>query len=323
MARPLRLSFEGAVYHITARGNRREKIFYRDEDRETFLEKMQETFEKYSFICYAYCLMPNHYHLFIKTPLANIIDGMHYLNTSYSNWFKARHKIIGVIFQGRYKSIIVDEDSYSIKLSTYIHLNPLRTGIVDNLRKYKWSSYLDYTGKRSRIKRLEPEFILKQFDNNLKRARRRYERYVLENIDMKNPLRESYKGIVLGSEGFINRIKQKIEAIGEKRETVGTKMAGTYTQEEIISSVMKEFSVKREEIFAKKRGNIYRPLTMYLMKSYTAMGLGEIGNLFKIDYAAISQACKRFKEMAQIERKISKMRDKVIKRLREMSNVGT
>ena len=101
MARPLRLAFEDAVYHITVRGNRREDIFYTDKDRTVFLEKLNETSNKYSFICYAYCLMDNHYHLFIKTPNANISKGMHYLNASYTNWFKAEHDISGVIFQGR------------------------------------------------------------------------------------------------------------------------------------------------------------------------------------------------------------------------------
>jgi len=104
MARALRLAFEGARYHITSRGNRRENIFYSDSDKMVFIEKANETFNKYHFICYAYCLMDNHYHLFIKTPDANISEGMHNLNTSYTNWFKAEHNIVGSILQGRYKS---------------------------------------------------------------------------------------------------------------------------------------------------------------------------------------------------------------------------
>ena len=99
MARPLRLSFENAVYHIMARGNRGESIFYSDGDKKVFIDKMNEAFEKYSFICYAYCLMDNHYHLFLKTPFANISEGMHYLNASYANWFRAKHKLVGVVFR--------------------------------------------------------------------------------------------------------------------------------------------------------------------------------------------------------------------------------
>ena len=98
MARPLRLSFDNACYHITSRGNRKENIFYTDNDRFVFLRKLNETLRKYSIICYAYCLMDNHYHLFVKTPNANISEGMHYLNTSYTNWFKAEHAVVGVIY---------------------------------------------------------------------------------------------------------------------------------------------------------------------------------------------------------------------------------
>jgi putative transposase len=164
MARPLRLSFENAVYHIIARGNRKEDIFYSDRDRNVFLDKMNETFVKFSFICYANCLMDNHYHLFVKTPLANISEEMHNLNTSYANWFKAKHNIVGVVFQGRYKSILVDEDNYAIVVATYSHVNPVRGGLVKDIEKYKWSSYLDYIGKRKpMVERLDTSFVLSLF----------------------------------------------------------------------------------------------------------------------------------------------------------------
>jgi putative transposase len=296
MARPLRLSFENAVYHITARGNRREHIFYNDEDRKIFLEKINETCLKYSFVCFAYCLMDNHYHLFLKTLLPNISEGMHYLNTSYANWFKARHKIVGVLFQGRYKSLVVDENSYGVHLSAYIHLNPYRAGIVEDLREYPWSSYLDYVdGEKSSV-RLDTSFILKQFDNDIEMARRKYEAYVIENRMMGNPLKESYKGIVLGGKAFLQSIKERVEKIGNKREVPETKTLTAYTSEEIIQKVMADFSITREEIFNKKRGNFFRQMTLSLLKQFTPMSLKEIGELFQMDYAAVSQACQRYEE---------------------------
>jgi putative transposase len=174
IARPLRLSFENAVYHITARGNRGENIFYNDDDRKIFLDKIKDTCLKYSFVCFAYCLMDNHYHLFLKTLLPNISEGMHYLNTSYANWFKARHKIVGVVFQGRYKSLIVDENSYGVNLSAYIHLNPYRAGIVKKLREYTWSSYPNYVNEGKTPVILDTSLILEQFDNDIEMARRKY-----------------------------------------------------------------------------------------------------------------------------------------------------
>jgi putative transposase len=296
MARPLRLSFENAVYHITARGNRREHIFYNDEDRKIFLEKINETCLKYSFVCFAYCLMDNHYHLFLKTLLPNISEGMHYLNTSYANWFKARYKIVGVLFQGRYKSLVVDENSYGVHLSTYIHLNPYRAGIVEDLREYPWSSYLDYVdGEKSSV-RLDTSFILKQFDNDIEMARRKYEAYVIENRMMGNPLKESYKGIILGGKAFLQSIKERVEKIGNKREVPETKALTAYTSEEIIQKVIADFSITREEIFNKKRGNFFRQMTLSLLKQFTPMSLKEIGELFQMDYAAVSQACQRYEE---------------------------
>jgi len=296
MARPLRLSFENAVYHITSRGNRREQIFYNDEDRKRFLEKINETCLKYSFICFAYCLMDNHYHLFLQTLLPNLSEGMHYLNTSYTNWFKARHKIVGVVFQGRYKSLIVDENSYGVYLSAYIHLNPYRADIVKDLREYLWSSYLDYVDGEKTSVRLDTSLILKHFDNDLETARRKYEAYVIENHMMENPLKDSYKGIVLGGNAFIQSIKERVGKIGNKREVPETKSLTAYTTEEIIQKVMAEFSISREEIFNKKRGNFFRQMTLYLLKQGTLMSLKEIGELFQMDYAAVSQACKRYEE---------------------------
>ncbi|OGW41189.1 MAG: chromosomal replication initiator DnaA [Nitrospirae bacterium RBG_13_39_12] len=297
MTRPLRLSFENASYHITARGNRRDPLFYNDTDRKVFIDKINETFLKYSFVCYAYCLMDNHYHIFLKTRLPKISEGMHYLNTSYANWFKAKHKIVGVLFQGRYKSLIVDENSYGVHLSAYIHLNPFRADIVEDLRQYTWSSYLDYVDGEKSTVRLDTSLILDQFDNDKKMARKKYEAYVLENSMMQSPLKDSYKGIALGEKAFIESIKELAGKIGNKREIPETKVLTAYTAEEIIQKVMADFSIGKEDIFNKKRGNFFRLMTLSLLKQFTSMSLIEIGELFQMDYAAVSQACKRYEEM--------------------------
>jgi len=310
MTRPLRLSFENAVYHITARGNRKENIFYLDKDKSVFLDKMRETFEKYSFICYAYCLMNNHYHLFIKTPLANLTDGMHYLNASYSNWFKAKYKIIGVIFQGRYKSILVDEDNYALELSAYIHLNPLRARMVKSIEEYKWNSFLDYIGAREQIiERFDTSFILSQLDNDLSKARKKYKRFVLEKVNMKNPFENAYKGMVLGSEVFIEEIKEKIKSIGQKREIKETRLVESYKAKEIINKISEVFEIKRNKIFSKQKNNIYRQLALYLIKKHSTLSLKEVGDLFGMDYAAVSQATRRFENKIKIDKRVLNMKE--------------
>ena len=232
MSRPLRISFDNAVYHITARGNRKDKIFYSDDDKRIFLRKMDQTFLKYSFLCYAYCLMDNHYHLFIKTSLGNISQGMHYLNASYANYFTAKYKINGPLFQGRYKSLLVDEDNYALALSFYIHLNPLRAGLAKNLDEYTWSSLLDYLGKRKKeLNKLDTQFILTQLHNNLTQSRAIYKRYILENLTMDFPVKDIYRGIALGKESFIKKIETKIKAVGEKREIQTTKYQDSHSPE--------------------------------------------------------------------------------------------
>jgi REP element-mobilizing transposase RayT len=308
MARQLRLAFEDACYHITSRGSRKEKIFYSDQDKSVFLEKLNETLNRYSVVCYAYCLMDNHYHLFIRTPKANISQSMHFLNTSYTNWFKAEHKIIGPVLQGRYKSIIVDEDSYGIVLSAYIHLNPLRAKMVDELKEYQWSSYSDYiTSKKGAVDRLDTEFILGQISEDIKDARRFYRRYVRENQEMRDPAKDSYRGIVLGGKDYIGEILRRIDNFGRKREIRATRIINTKTAEEIIDIIKEVHRIPREEIIEKGRGNLYRKISMYLVKKHTDLKLEEIGRIYGMDYSAVSQSCKRFESEIDNNKKLHRM----------------
>ena len=327
MARPLRLSFEDAVYHITARGNRKDPVFYSDRDRNVFLDKMNETFDKYSFICYAYCLMSNHYHLFIKTPFANLSEGMHYLNSSYANWLRTKYKLVGAIFQGRYKSILVDEDNYALILSAYIHLNPLRADIVNQLKEYPWSSFLDYAGARKRlVKKLDVQFILNYFGSDLEQAQREYKRFVKESEGMKDPLKDAFKGIAIGDEAFIDGMKRRISSIGKNREIKATKFPEASSAEDIISDVSACFNINKEKILSKKRGNIYRQLLLYLVKKRTSLTLKEIGKLFNMDYSAVSFAAKRFEERLKKDNRALQMIDKIIRKDQNkklMSNVET
>ncbi len=322
MARSLRLSFENAFYHITARGIRKENIFYSDKDKKVFLDKMNEAFDKYSFVCYAYCLMNNHYHLFIKTPLANISIGMHYLNTSYANWFRAKYKLTGSIFQGRYKSILVDKDSYALILSTYIHLNPLRAGMVENIDDYLFSSFPYYIGKSKQvITRLDTSLILNKFSSNIKEAQTLYEQFVIQNINLKNPIDKSYKNIALGNDRFIERIKDKIKLLDKNREISHIKDIDSLSEDRIINVIAEQFNVEKNTIFEKKKGNIYKKLALYFIKNYSTLSLKEIGKLFDMDYAAVSQAVKRF-DMEIKKNKIAlAMKKKIVEILKKSPNV--
>ena len=324
MARPLRINFENAVYHILSRGNRKEKIFYSMEDKLVFQKKMNKTFQKYSFICYAYCLMDNHYHLFLKTPKANLSQGMHYLNTSYANYFSAKYRLSGPLFQGRYKSILVDQDQYALVLSAYIHLNPYRAKIEDWLN-YPASSLLDYSGKRKPlIENLNTQFILQQFHPQLYQSHRLYLQYIQNNLKLKYPQEEIKYSIALGSGIFLKRIEQYIYSYGKDREIQATNSISQSTPEKIISLVSNTFRISPEDILVKRKGNIYRTLALYIIKNYTPLSLKEIGKIFSMDYTAVSQAARRFEEKISKDKKISDKVDKITDRLEiEMSNVKT
>ena len=141
MARPLRVEYEGAVYHVTSRGNAREDIFLDNRDRSRFLEMLGDVVARYGWICHAYCLMTNHYHLLIETPEANLSRGMHLLNGVYTQWFNRRHKRVGHLLQGRFKAILVEKESHLLELARYIVLNPVRAKMVRSVRDWPWDSY--------------------------------------------------------------------------------------------------------------------------------------------------------------------------------------
>ena len=141
MSRPLRLEIAGGLYHVTSRGDRREDIFLDDTDRELWLTTLTQCCERFNWAIHAWCQMSNHYHLLIETPEANLSAGMRQLNGVYTQLVNRRHQRVGHVFQGRYKAILVDRDSYLLELSRYVVLNPVRAKMVKHVRQWKWSSY--------------------------------------------------------------------------------------------------------------------------------------------------------------------------------------
>ena len=141
MSRPLRLSFPGAVYHVMSRGNAKGLVFLDERDFERFVEVLQATFSRFGIVCYAFCLMPNHYHLVLMTPEANLSAAIKHLNSVYAQWWNCRHQRCGHVFQGRFKAQIVQQDRYLLVVCRYVVLNPVRSGLVTHPRQWRWSSY--------------------------------------------------------------------------------------------------------------------------------------------------------------------------------------
>lgn len=218
MARPLRLEFPGALYHATARGNARQDIYTDDEDRRLFLGVLAEVISRFGWICHAYCLMDNHYHLLIETPDANLSLGMRQLNGVYTQRFNRRHGRVGHVFQGRFKAILVDRDCYLLELARYIVLNPVRAKMVEALSGYPWSSYLATAGQIERPAWLSTDWLLAQFSTLRAEAQQRYGAFVAEGKDLPSPW-PSLKGqTLLGSDAFVERMRPLLEGKVELTE---------------------------------------------------------------------------------------------------------
>ena len=210
MTRPLRIEFNGAVYHITSRGNARQTIFLDEKDFADFLRVLCSVVKRYHFILHTYCLMNNHYHLLIETPYGNLSKGMRQLNGLYTQRFNQRHQRAGHLFQGRYKAILVDKDNYLLELSRYVVLNPVRAKIVKDPGDWEWSAYQATTGHKG-ISCLTTDWILSQFAKEQKAASREYQAFVLSGIKTESPLKAVKGQLFIGQDNFIDTINHLIQ----------------------------------------------------------------------------------------------------------------
>jgi REP element-mobilizing transposase RayT len=208
MARPLRIEFPGAVYHVTARGNARADIFHSDNDRETFLKILGQVVSRCNWLCHAYCLMGNHYHLLIETPEGNLSAGMRQLNGVYTQAFNRAHRRDGHILKGRFAAVLVEKESHLLELCRYVVLNPVRAALVKRPEQYGWSSYLPTLGKAARPACLMTEWLLGNFSTTLPESRRRYRQFVRAGMDSSESPWEKLSGqILLGTDAFVQRAK--------------------------------------------------------------------------------------------------------------------
>ncbi len=218
MARPLRLEIEGGLFHLTSRGDGREPIFLADGDRETFLDILGNVVKRYHWLCYAFCLMGNHYHLLVETPEGNLSPGMRQLNGVYTQRFNVRHRRVGHVFQGRFKAIMVNRDGYLMELCRYLVLNPVRAKLVEYPEDWAWSSYRSTNGLTEAPRWLSVDWILAQFGGSRVDAKTRYRAFVREGILAPSPW-EGLKGqVFLGDELFLQKMGRLLDDKEELRE---------------------------------------------------------------------------------------------------------
>jgi REP element-mobilizing transposase RayT len=210
MARPLRIELSGGLYHVTSRGDRREDIYFSDADREAWLALFGQVCSRFNWICHAYCLMSNHYHLVIETPEGNLAQGMRQLNGVYTQMVNRTHGRVGHVFQGRYKAILVEKDSYLLELARHVVLNPLRAGMVSDIDHWTWSSYSSMIGQAPSPAWLQTDWILGQFSQNRSRAQMTYIDFVRSGVGFPSIWDHLQGQIYLGSEAFISRMQSNL-----------------------------------------------------------------------------------------------------------------
>ena len=212
MARPLRLELAGGLYHVTSRGNGRADIYLNDEDRLDWLQLFNEVCSRFNWICHAYCLMSNHYHVVVETIEGKLSKGMRQLNGVYTQNFNRRHKRVGHVFQGRYKAIMVEKDSYLLELSRYVVLNPVRARMVNDVVDWPWSSYRAMINQAEPLKCLHVDWLLSQFGANREQALIQYQNFVRAGIGLP-PVWEALKNqIFLGDQTFVEKLQSQIQA---------------------------------------------------------------------------------------------------------------
>jgi REP element-mobilizing transposase RayT len=299
MARPLRIEYEGAFYHVINRGLERREIFRQPKDYEYFLGLLEYIYEKYGVIVYAFCLMPNHYHLYLQTPQGNLSKAMRQLDGNHTQKFNKRYKRVGPLFQGRYKAVLVDSDSYSLQLAKYIHLNPVKAKLIQKPEDYQHSSYSSYIGKTKAPIFLNTKWVLSQYAKSKGKAVKELKKHTLEAQEEDwEPEKDTFKSLILGGSGFVNQIQEEFLQGKENFEIPKLK------------AVQKVLSA--HEIIAKidrlKLGEKHKTkLIVYALKRYSPLTLKEIGEQFNnLHYSAVAQILIRLQKKLSTDKQLAK-----------------
>lgn len=285
MARPLPVEYPGAFYHVVNRGNAGEKIFKSKRDREKFFEYLEKAVERFSIRIHTFCLMTNHFHLLVETPKANLSKAIQWVNVSYATYFNRKRRRNGHLFEGRFKSIVVDADEYLKHLSRYIHLNPVRANIVQSPGEYPWSSYSAFIGKTKAPEWLETGWLLSQFGRKRKASAKNYRDFVEKvNIaELDNPEKDLTGGFILGGSEFVGWIRETfLSSRAEEKEIPQLRQLKRLVDKQaVVETVSKEFGCSSEWILKRgRKKNTARDMAIYLARDLTGETCKNLGAYF-------------------------------------------
>ena len=276
MARPLRIEYAGALYHVTARGDRQEDIFLSDKDRKDYLSILEQVVVLFNWLIHAYCLMDNHYHLLIETPDGNLSKGMRQLNGVYTQSHNRNNYRVGHVFQGRFKAILVQKETYLLELARYIVLNPVRARMVRSAKDWPWSSYRQTAGLKKSPDWLMTEWLLSAFGRRKSQAQMKYREFVASGKNQSSPWEHLRNQIFLGTEAYVNEIQNKIADNQELSE---------------IPKSQKRKPPESLDYYLQHAHNRDKAIA----SSYTSGGysMKEIGDYYGLHYSSISRIIKQ------------------------------
>jgi REP element-mobilizing transposase RayT len=345
MTRPLRVDQPGLWHHVTHRGNARQAIFLGDGDRAHYLGLLAELGERYELRVHAYVLMPNHYHLLVETPVGNLSRAIQWLSISYCVWFNRRHQRVGHLFQGRFRSIVVEGGAWAAQLSEYVHLNPVRTaelgwgkaqrqaertGVgaapspamvaerLKRLRTYQWSSYRAYAGYARPPEWLVLETILGAAGSDSAGRQAAYRRRVEGAVQQSVPptvWERLQAGLALGSAEFADRVRRWLKP--EREKPAKRPLRARASLSDIVAWVEREKGEPRAA-FWRRRGDWGRPLALWAGRRYGGMTLRELGQAAGMDYGAVTMLVRRFVARAGRDQELAARQGRLVQ---EMFNV--
>lgn len=320
MSRPLRIQYPNAVYHVTCRGNERQSIFRDDADRKRFLQILTQSLNIYTVKLYSYVLMNNHFHLLVETPLGNLAEFMRKFNITYTSYFNRRHERVGHLYQGRYKSILVDKNEYLSVLSRYIHLNPVRIKSMEkmpvkdkikHLLRYPWSSLPGFINKRKKEWYIDYAMVLGEYGGDTDKARKEYKKRMYEEISRGVEIKENIIGqSMLGGDAFIAWVKETYIEQAKDWEQPSVRDIHRYCTKDKILRVVRQETGKDLDAIRTEKGELRR-MVMDLLYCAAGMKGPEIGKLFGIDYVSVSQERRRFREKLSNNRKLRALMSRI------------
>ena len=321
MSRPLRIKYPNAWYHILNRGRRKELIFIDKKDYDRFIDLLKDTSEQWNLRIAAYCLMPNHYHLLVQTPDAIISRCMRHIDGVYTQRFNRHHECDGSLFRGRYKSILVDADSYLLQLVRYIHYNPLKAGLTNRIDRYLWSSHRGYLSKAQKWNWLYKDFVFSMLPKNKGDRLKNYRQFISmeEKSNISKVLDKKKWPAMLGSADFITKVKEKFFS-GKINVEVPQSRELAPNPYQIQKIVCEYYRIDKRRLFSSRRGifNEPRNTAIYLTRRLRGDSLKQIGAHFQLKkYSSVSSIIERMNEAIAKDKKLRNRIEKLITVLRK------